>query len=82
MSYLGVFCRRCGEHIPMAPDDPSAPKSLYVPDSIKDEPMGVFCPFCGFSARYRRDELKSEHADQASTAPSLRLHRRGCRWTC
>ena len=43
----------------MAPDDPSAPKSLYVPDSIKDEPMGVFCPFCGFSARYRRDELKS-----------------------
>jgi hypothetical protein len=59
MPYLGVLCRRCGEHIPMVQDDPSAPKTVYVPDSAKDQPMGVFCPFCGFSARYRSNELKS-----------------------
>jgi RNase P subunit RPR2 len=57
MSYLGVLCRRCGEHIPMVQDDPLATKTVDV--ATKDEPIIVFCPFCGLSARYRNDELTS-----------------------
>ena len=57
--YLGVLCRRCGEHIPTAADDSLAAKTIDMPRSTKGEPIGAFCPFCGFLARYNSDELKS-----------------------
>jgi ribosomal protein L37E len=60
MTYLGVLCRRCGEHIPMVHDTPEDAKLVDVPDSTRGVPIIAFCPFCGFSARYRDDELTSK----------------------
>ena len=52
-NYYGVLCGRCGKHVPLLA------RNRTVRWALGSRPGTYLCPFCGYSAGYRADELKS-----------------------
>src|SRR6516165_6909 len=52
-NYYGVLCGRCGKHVPLLA------RNRPVRWALGSKPGTYLCPYCGYSAGYRADELKS-----------------------
>jgi len=52
-NYYGVLCGRCGKHVPLLA------RNKPVRWTMGSKPGTYLCPYCGYSAEYRADELKS-----------------------
>ena len=52
-NYYGVLCGRCGKHVPLLA------RNKPVRWALGSKPGTYLCPYCGYSAGYRADELKS-----------------------
>ncbi len=52
-NYYGVLCGRCGKHVPLLAGHKP------VRWDLGSKPATYVCPYCGHSAEYRADELKS-----------------------
>ena len=52
-NYYGVLCGRCGKHVPLLA------RNKPVRWALGSKPGTYLCPYRGYSAGYRADELKS-----------------------